>query len=89
MYDVWDRQELLFKIKLLQDRVDAFESGRKYSVMVKEHKIARESDFRVMERLRKDLAQERAEKIRIRNLWFGTCEDILKEFKGMWPHNSP
>ncbi len=50
MYDVWDRQELLFKIKLLQDRVDAFESGRKYSVMVKEHKIARESDFRVMER---------------------------------------
>ena len=79
MYDVWDRQELLFKIKLLQDRVDAFESGRKYSVMVKEHKIARESDFRVMERLRKDLAQERAEKIRIRNLWFGTCEDILKE----------
>ena len=79
MYDVWDRQELLFKIKLLQDRVDAFESGRKYSVMVKEHKIARESDFRVMERLRKDLAQERAEKIRIRNLWFETCEDILKE----------
>ena len=79
MYDVWDRQELLFKIKLLQDRVDAFESGRKYSVMVKEHKIARESDFRVMERLSKDLAQERAEKIRIRNLWFATCEDILKE----------
>ena len=31
MYDgVWDRQELLFKIKLLKDRVDAFESGEKY-----------------------------------------------------------
>lgn len=80
MYDaVWNRQELLFKIKLLQDRVDAFESGRKYTAMIKEHKIARESDFRIISRLRKDLAMERAEKIRIRELWFETCEDILKD----------
>jgi hypothetical protein len=28
--EAWNRQELLFKIKLLEDRVDAFESGEKY-----------------------------------------------------------
>ena len=28
--NVWERQELLFKIKLLKDRVEAFESGEKY-----------------------------------------------------------
>ena len=33
--DVWDRQELLFKIKILRDRVEAFESGDQYIRMKK------------------------------------------------------
>lgn len=75
----WDRQGLLFKIKLLQDRVDAFESGRRYVVMKEQHRIAREGDFRTIRMLKKDLALERSEKVRIREKWYGTCEDILKE----------
>jgi hypothetical protein len=77
--EVWDRQELLFKIKLLKDRVDAFESGEKYTRMEKLHKIAREGDFRTIERLKKELAQERAEKIHVREIWYETCLDIQKE----------
>ena len=39
MYEnVWDRQSLLFQIKLLKDRVEAFESGEKYIRMEKLHK---------------------------------------------------
>ena len=77
--DVWDRQGLLFKIKLLTERVEAFESGEKFLRMEKLHKIAREGDFRTIERLKKELAQERSEKIHVRELWFQTCQDIQDE----------
>ena len=67
MYEnVWDRQSLLFQIKLLKDRVEAFESGEKYIRMEKLHQIAREGDFRTIQRLKKELAEERADRIRIR-----------------------
>ena len=56
--NVWERQELLFKIKLLKDRVEAFESGEKYVQMEKLHKIARAGDFRTIQHLKKELAQE-------------------------------
>ena len=51
---VWDRQELLFKIKLLSDRVEAFESGKQYVQMKELHRIARESDFRTIRRLKEE-----------------------------------
>ena len=82
MYDAgWDRQSLLFKIKLLQDRVEAFENGEQYLRMKKLHKVARDGDFRTISRLKAELEQERAEKIRVRENWYGTCEDIIKEYE--------
>ena len=42
--DVWSRQELLFHIKILKDRVKAFETGEQYVRMEKLHRIAREGD---------------------------------------------
>ena len=81
--DVWDRQELLFRIKLLTDRVKAFESGEKYVRMEKLHEIAREGDFKTINRLKKDLACERAEKRRVREFWFQTCSDMKKEHEEM------
>ena len=80
MYEsVWDRQELLFQIKLLKDRVEAFETGNKYVQMKELHRIAREGDFRTIRRLRKELEQERLEKIHVREIWYETCLDIQKE----------
>ena len=80
MYEnVWDRQSLLFQIKLLKDRVEAFESGEKYIRMEKLHQIAREGDFRTIQRLKKELAEERADRIRIRENWYATCLDIEKD----------
>lgn len=80
MYDsTWDQQSLLFKIKLLSDRVEAFESGKKYTQMQEMHRIAREGDFRTIKRLRKELATERAEKIHVREIWYKVCEDLQKE----------
>lgn len=77
--DVWDRQSLLFKIKLLTDRVEAFESGEKYVRMQKLHEIARAGDLRTIRRLEKELEQERKEKIHVREIWYQTCQDILDE----------
>lgn len=80
MYEnVWDRQELLFKIKLLSDRVEAFESGEQYARMEELHRLARESDFRTIKRLKKELAKERAEKVHVREIWYETCLDVQKE----------
>jgi hypothetical protein len=80
MYEnVWDRQSLLFQIKLLKDRVEAFESGEKYIRMEKLHQIAREGDFRTIQRLKKELAEERADRIRVRENWYATCLDIEKD----------
>ena len=79
--DVWDRQELLFKIKLLKDRVEAFESGEKFVRMEALHKIAREGDFRTINRLKKELSVERAEKTHVRELWYQTCLDLQNEYE--------
>ena len=76
---VWDRQELLFNLKILKDRVEAFESGQKYVQMQELHRIARAGDFRTIKRLEQELAQERAEKIHVRELWYATCQDIQNE----------
>ena len=77
--DVWGRQELLFKIKQLSDRVEAFETGEKYVRMGKLHKLARESDFRTIKHLKKELEQERIEKVHVREIWYEVCLDIQKE----------
>ena len=77
--EVYDRQALLFEIKLLRDRVSDFESGKKYVQMEKLHKAAREGDFRTMRRLRNELAEARWEARHVRELWYQTCVDIQNE----------
>ena len=79
--NVWDRQELLFKIKLLKDRVEAFENGDQYVRMKKMHQIAREGDFETIKRLKRELSRERVEKTHVRELWYNTCLDIQRECK--------
>ena len=54
--NVWDRQELLFRIKLLKDRVEAFENGDQYVRMKKMHQIAREGDFETIKQLKRELS---------------------------------
>ena len=75
----FDRQTLLFEIKILKDRVHAFETGEKYVRMEKLHKAAREGDFRTIERLRKEVEQVRAEKKHAIEIWYDTCVDIQEE----------
>lgn len=77
--DVWNQQELLFRIKLLKDRVDDFESGARYVRMKKLYQTAMDGNARTIKRLKKELAQERAEKIHVRELWYATCEDLQNE----------
>jgi len=48
-YDtIWNESDLLLRNKLLQDRVDAFESGEKYVRMQEIHRKAREADLRLI-----------------------------------------
>ena len=80
MFDeILDRSELLFRMKLLKDRVDAFESGEKYLRMKEEHRQAREADHRHMKRLEKEAADAHLEASRVRDKWFQTCLDVQKE----------
>ena len=79
--EVWIRQSMQFEIKLLRDRVSAFESGEKYVQMEKLHKAAREGDFREMRWLREALVEARAEKHHVMEIWYQACEDIQNEYE--------
>lgn len=79
--EVWIRQSMQFEIKLLRDRVSAFESGEKYVQMEKLHKAAREGDFREMRRLREALVEARTEKHHVMEIWYQACEDIQNEYE--------
>jgi len=70
--------DLLFQIKLLRDRVNEFESGDKYLRMKEDHRLARSADMHKIRRLEKDLERSRKETIHNRELWFDTCQDVIK-----------
>lgn len=77
--DTLDRSDLLFKLKLLKDKVAAFETGEKYIQMKNEFKIVRESDLRYIRSLELEIEQLHSEIHRVRDIWYDTCEDIYKE----------
>lgn len=79
--EVFDRQTLLFEIKLLRDQVSAFESGEKYVQMEKLHKVAREGDFRTMRRLRKELEEARGE---LEKKWSGRFNAWVTDSVQFW-----
>ena len=73
------RADLLFEIKLLKDKVAAFENGEKYIRMKEECEKIHSADLRTIRRLEKEKADARIEAIHVRNLWYTTCSDIVKE----------
>ena len=77
-YDtIWNESDLLLRNKLLQDRVDAFESGEKYVRMQEIHRKAREADLRLIKKLERECADAHRQVIRVRDSWYATCQDIL------------
>ena len=73
------RADLLFQIRLLKDKVEAFESGEKYIRMKEECEKIHSADMRTIRRLEKEKADARIETIHVRDLWYATCSDIVKE----------
>lgn len=71
--------DLLFQIKLLKDKVKAFESGEKYIRMQEECGKIHSADLRTIRRLEKEKADTRKETIRVRNLWYAACCDVAEE----------
>lgn len=71
--------DLLFQIKLLKDKVKAFESGEKYIRMQEECGKIHSADLRTIRRLEKEKADARKETIRVRNLWYAACCDVAEE----------
>lgn len=69
----------LFQIKVLKDRLHKFETGEKYIRMQDEHKKALACEIRRCQRLEKELADAHAAIVDVRNKWFQTCEDVIKE----------
>lgn len=78
-YDDITRSDLLFQIKLLKDKVAAFESGEKYIRMKEECEKIHLADLRTIKRLEKEKADARMETIRVRDLWYRTCTDVVME----------
>lgn len=80
MFDnVFRESDLLFRFKLLKDKLAAFESGEKYVRMKEEHAKEVASLKRRIRELEKEVAQAHEETVSVRNKWFETCEDVIKE----------
>lgn len=75
----WRESDLLFHLKLLKDKIAAWESGEKYIKMQEEHRKDLACKDRQIKKLEKEAARSHAETIDVRNKWSQTCEDVLKE----------
>ena len=75
----WRESDLLFRVKLLTDKVAAWESGEKYIKMQEEHRKETAAKDRRIKQLEKEIARAHAETINVRNKWFQTCDDVVKE----------
>lgn len=76
--DVWTISDLRFRIRLLEQKVEGFESGRKYVQMQEEFRKTHAAELRTISRLEKELADAHTETIHVRELWYGTCLDMEK-----------
>lgn len=70
---------LQYKVKELGRQVEAFLSGEEYTRMEQEYKKTIKSLEREIRHLKAGLAAAHAETARVRNYWYGTCEDVIKE----------
>lgn len=70
---------LQYEVKKLKKLVESFQSGEKYLQMEKEYRKIINSLERENRHLRAELAAAHAETVDVRNKWFQTCEDVVKE----------
>lgn len=75
----WREADLLLRIKLLTDKVAAFESGEKYVKLQERHRKEMAAKDRRIKQLENEAARAYAETIDVRNKWFQTCDDVVKE----------
>ena len=71
--------DLRFQIKILRDKVAAFESGEKY-IQMKNSMLENTRYYeRLVKELKNELADAHKETVEVRELWNQICEDILRE----------
>ena len=72
----WRISDLLFENHLLRERIDALESGEKYTHMQEKHR--QEINFldRLVKSLKSELAEAHAETVDVRKKWIQTCDDV-------------
>ncbi len=80
MYDQQIRiSDLLFNIKVLKDKIAAFESGDQYRRIKEENRrIVADRDLQIRQ-LKKELAKAHAETVGVRKRWSQTCDDVVAE----------
>ena len=70
---------LQYRIKALENELEAFKTGKKYLKMKEAHRKETNALRREIERLKKELALAHKETIDVREKWFATCDDIIAE----------
>ncbi len=70
---------LQYRIKALENELEAFKTGKKYLKMKEAHRKETDALRREIERLKKELALAHKETIHVREKWFATCDDIIAE----------
>lgn len=72
---------LQYEVKNLRQLVKSFQSGERYLQMEKEYRrIINELEHQIRH-LKAELAASHAETVSVRNKWFQTCEDVIKEME--------
>lgn len=72
---------LQYEVKALERRLTAFESGEKYVTMKEEHEKELRFLWRIIKKLRKELADARYELKRSRKLWYEATDDMQDEYE--------
>lgn len=70
---------LQYEVKNLRKQVESFQSGERYLQLEKEYRKIISELEREIRRLKSELAAAHAQMIDMRNKWFQTCEDVIKE----------
>ena len=70
---------LQYEVKNLRKQVESFQSGERYLQLEKEYRKITSGLEREIRRLKSELAAAHAQMADMRNKWFQTCEDVIKE----------
>lgn len=70
---------LQYRVKALEAELELFKTGEKYARMKEQHRKETDALRREIERLKKELNAARRQTREVREKWFGTCEEIVRE----------